>query len=64
MQEENGSMMQEVPYILVNKVSSETTYLVSFSKQPCFDQFHSINIVENNFEFEFPLYTINIGSTF
>ena len=56
--------MQGVPHIPVNKVSSETTYLVSFSKQPCSNQFHSINIIENNFEFEFPHYTIHATSTF
>ena len=66
MQEENWSKTQGVPHIPVNKVSSETTrtHLVSFSKQPCINQFHSINIIENNIEFEFPHYIIHAASTF
>ena len=64
MQKENGSKTQEVLHIPVNKVSSETTYSVSFSKQPCSNQFHNINIIENNFGFEFPLYIIHVRTTF
>jgi len=63
MQKEIGSKTQEVPHIPVNKVSSGTTYSVSFSKQHCSNQFHNINIIENNFEFEFPLYIIHVRTT-